>query len=261
MSGSDAHLSFPRETLGAFGAASGDRSPLHCDDDYARNTAFGETIIHGSLSLLAMIARTPLGQDAAPLSVEAVFRQAVLPGRRYVVEAGVREHGWRAELLDEGVSVISSNLRSPVDPPEAHRPPGATPEPMRCEPATPSVSELMDGPSVFFEYRPDAERLLDLARSCSAGGDVSASIAVALGWISYVPGMELPGRDSMCRRVDLTVQGPLGGDGVLTSEARVQMFDERTDLLRVSGALFQGDRSVAECTLLVHWRRTPEGPV
>jgi len=70
--------------------------------------------------------------------------------------------------------------------------------------------------------------------------------------------MELPGRDSMCRRVDLRIHraGSLAPD--LTYEARVEGFDDRTNMLRVAGILFQDDTAVASCSLGVHWRRGPQ---
>ena len=84
---------------------------------------------------------------------------------------------------------------------------------------------------------------------------MSPAVAAAFGWISYLAGMELPGRDSMCRRIDVTVLDGANVDETFTFDARVEMFDERTNLLRVSGSLFQAERPVAECTLGVHWRR------
>lgn len=257
MTAEPLRVSFPHETLAQFGEASGDRSPLHCDESYASRTPFGQAIIHGSLTLLAMVARTPLAAGSNPLALDAVYRQAVLPDRPYTIEMRSAEGGWKIELRDGDASFLTATLRA-ADPPAPAARPDRVPGPMAQESATPSAEELAGAPSAFSEYRPDIEGLMSLAHTYSGGGEVSPALAAALGWISYVPGMELPGRHSMCRRVKLRVEG--GGEAAesLASASRVEMFDDRTALMRVSGALFRDGAALAESTLGIHWRRNPE---
>lgn len=60
FAGASRHIS--EDDVLAFAALTGDKHPIHYDDDYAKATRFGRPIVHG----LHLIALTALG--AAPLS-------------------------------------------------------------------------------------------------------------------------------------------------------------------------------------------------
>lgn len=49
------------ELVAAFGAVSGDHNPLHFDDEFARQTPFGQRIAHGMLA--AALISAVLGND------------------------------------------------------------------------------------------------------------------------------------------------------------------------------------------------------
>jgi 3-hydroxybutyryl-CoA dehydratase len=59
----------------AFAALTGDKHPIHYDDDYARATRFGQPIVHG----LHLMALTALG--AAPLSEQLKDSMVALLGQ------------------------------------------------------------------------------------------------------------------------------------------------------------------------------------
>ena len=44
------NISFTQEQVNAFAEISGDKNSIHIDPEYAKNTVFGRTIIHGFLS-------------------------------------------------------------------------------------------------------------------------------------------------------------------------------------------------------------------
>jgi acyl dehydratase len=60
FAGASRHIT--QEDVLAFAALTGDKHPIHYDDDYAKTTQFGRPIVHG----LHLMALTALG--AAPLS-------------------------------------------------------------------------------------------------------------------------------------------------------------------------------------------------
>ena len=74
-----------RSDIDAFTRLSGDRTALHCDDDYARTTPFGAVVAHG---VLALAVGTGLAYDTgifhgtvlAVRSMEISFERPVFPG-------------------------------------------------------------------------------------------------------------------------------------------------------------------------------------
>jgi acyl dehydratase len=74
-----------RSDIDAFTRLSGDRTALHCDDDYARTTPFGAVVAHGVLVLavgtgLAYDTGIFLGTVLAVRSMELSFERPVFPG-------------------------------------------------------------------------------------------------------------------------------------------------------------------------------------
>src|ERR1051325_9534817 len=71
------------QMLEHFGAASGDRNPIHFDDAYARTTPFGGRIAHGLLtaSFVSTVLGTQLpGPGTIYLTQSLTFRAPVRPG-------------------------------------------------------------------------------------------------------------------------------------------------------------------------------------
>ncbi len=76
--------------LEMFGRVTGDRNPVHFDDDYARDTMFGGRIVHGMLTaslISAVIGEQLPGHGAVYLKQALRFLAPVRPGD--VVEATV----------------------------------------------------------------------------------------------------------------------------------------------------------------------------
>lgn len=82
------------EDIERFGALSGDRNPIHFDDDYAAGTRFKGRIAHGMLSaaLLSTLFGMHLpGIGAVYLSQTLKFRAPVRPGDTLAISGTVRE--------------------------------------------------------------------------------------------------------------------------------------------------------------------------
>jgi acyl dehydratase len=77
-----------------FTALSGDRNPLHYDDDAARRSRFGEIIVQGGVTtglLNAVVAEDLPGPGSVFLKVDWSFRAPVRPGDDITAEVEVLE--------------------------------------------------------------------------------------------------------------------------------------------------------------------------
>lgn len=89
----------------AFAVASGDRNPLHFDDEHANETVFKGRIAHGILTaslISAVIGEQLPGHGAIYLSQSLRFRAPVRPGDQVDVLCTVKEviHEKRRIVLD-----------------------------------------------------------------------------------------------------------------------------------------------------------------
>src|SRR5919206_1533273 len=76
-----------REEIAAYADASGDRNPLHLDDEAARASGFPGVIAHGmyTMGLVASAITAWLGDAGALRRMKVSFRAPVAPGDRIVV--------------------------------------------------------------------------------------------------------------------------------------------------------------------------------
>jgi acyl dehydratase len=98
-----------REDVRAYAEASGDRNPLHLDDDVARSVGFDGVIAHGMFTMghLATAIAGWVGQDAFVRRIRVQFRTPVSMGETIVARARVRsvDAVARAVALEAWVSV------------------------------------------------------------------------------------------------------------------------------------------------------------
>lgn len=81
-----------KEMVEVFAEISGDINPLHLDDDYAKNTIFGERIAHGILVsglISAVIANKLPGEGAIYLSQSLKFIKPVKLNDEIIAEVEV----------------------------------------------------------------------------------------------------------------------------------------------------------------------------
>jgi acyl dehydratase len=97
-----------REDVHAYARASGDRNPLHLDDDVARAAGFDGIIAHGMFTM-AHLATAIEGwaRGAFVRRIRVQFRSPVSIGERIVARARVRsvDASSRSVVLDAWVSV------------------------------------------------------------------------------------------------------------------------------------------------------------
>lgn len=78
----------------AFADATGDRNPLHLDEEFAKQTRFGQRIAHGMLSaslISAVIASEMPGQGSIYLGQTLQFVAPVFPGDTVTARVTVSE--------------------------------------------------------------------------------------------------------------------------------------------------------------------------
>jgi acyl dehydratase len=93
-------VTFTRKQIAAYAAASGDRNPIHLDDEFARSVGLPGIIAHGMLQmgLLANVAVAAAGGDPRRVRRLAVrFAGMVLPGDE-IAFGGERSDDGRLEL-------------------------------------------------------------------------------------------------------------------------------------------------------------------
>lgn len=77
-----------------FAEVSGDRNPLHMDEDYARQTAFGQRIAHGALTasyISGILGNNLPGPGAIFTGLSMRFRRPVFIGSEVTVRVEITE--------------------------------------------------------------------------------------------------------------------------------------------------------------------------
>jgi acyl dehydratase len=103
-----------------FTELTGDRNPLHYDEDFAAGTRFGGLVVQGGVTsglLNAVVAEDLPGPGSVFLHVDWSFRAPVRPGDRITAEVGVLEVRQDKPITrlrttitnDQGVVVLDGN--------------------------------------------------------------------------------------------------------------------------------------------------------
>ncbi|MEM9938438.1 MAG: MaoC family dehydratase [Pseudomonadota bacterium] len=92
-----------------FAQVSGDRNPLHMDDDYAKTTPFGQRIAHGALTasyISGILGNNLPGPGAVFVGLSMRFRRPVYIGSEVLVRVEVTEMQPRGNRVTLKVSCI-----------------------------------------------------------------------------------------------------------------------------------------------------------
>ncbi|MFM8285231.1 MAG: SDR family NAD(P)-dependent oxidoreductase, partial [Planctomycetaceae bacterium] len=261
---------FTQNDLERFARWSSDCNPLHVDPVAARQTVFGQNVVHGILSVLRSLAAVP-GTRAEGNSglrlLEVDFLGAVLAGTSVEVTSQERDGGVQAsvtaagtkesllEMVGEygarelgGDSSREWALRyHETTPPEAIR---------RTSPVERRLGDLIAGTElggVWHAPEPPAEFL---------SASVGPLAARVLGLCSYLIGMEIPGLRSLFTRLRLEFapEGPEGADrdSPLIYRLRVNRFERQVRILDLDlEVASRSGRILSRGTLQAYVRFTP----
>ena len=87
-------FSFSQDQVNLFAELSGDKNPLHIDQQYAAESSFGKTIVHGVLTISVfsqIIGMEFPGAGTIYLGQELQFKRPVFVGEEYRAELEVIE--------------------------------------------------------------------------------------------------------------------------------------------------------------------------
>ncbi len=232
-------LRFSEDDLLAFADASGDWNPLHIDADFARGTPFGRCVVHGSLLTLGALGCLPNDVLTEVRGLELTFGGAVLVGEPVTAETRYSDkaNAWEVRLSGRGKLLTRVVARPGVLPGVDSRPSDPiSRRPMRVEPFAP---ELADEPAVGDQVEGaygSKPAFAEIARHRNAGA-LDPALVEALGWASYIVGMEVPGLHGVFAAAKLSLLERDPKDGAGGYSLRAREHDPRTERLVADGRL------------------------
>jgi FkbH-like protein len=245
-SGPEPTVSFSRDDVLRFAEWSSDRNPLHVDAAYARDTHFGQQVVHGVLTVLTAL-KDGGGRGGVVRELDIEFRNAVVLNTPYRARLDADGEGLRATLSngEQPVLVVLGSGRNATVPPDLDLSwiapaSGAA----RTTPIARSVADLLEGATVIGAYT--APPLADL----TAGSALSATAVRVLGLCSYVTGMEVPGLKSLFTRLTVALHADAGPGDALLYRARTTRFDQNFRLLDTDLVVTTADGTLVATALL-----------
>lgn len=91
------------DTVADFARVSGDYNPLHMSDEFARNTSFGQRVVHGMLvgSFFSRLVGEHLpGKHALFVSQELLFKNPVFIGDEVLVQGAITKKHDSLHLIE-----------------------------------------------------------------------------------------------------------------------------------------------------------------
>ncbi|MCM3338075.1 SDR family NAD(P)-dependent oxidoreductase [Paenibacillus sp. MER TA 81-3] len=249
-------IRFTMDDLDEFARASHDWSPLHADAAYAYRTPYGARIVYGVLEQLICLSALPDREGYTLSSVTAEFIHPMFVELDYVIEtlsASMQESQFR--IYDgERIAVKGRAFFRPGAPIEPNRL-DALPN-VRQVPVELSAADLHKGRRVNGEYWPvqkSLEAWMERLKLRAKG--VGAAQTAALMWQTYLAGMVLPGRHSLCSKLTTHFQEQaVVSDAAIDYDAEVIGYDDRFSKMRARASLQSHGVMVAESELHVFLR-------
>lgn len=246
-------ISFTEEDVVLFSEASGDRSPLHFNHDYARRTPYGQPVVFGCLGAIACLGHVRLPAGWSATSLEAEFWGPMFLGVIYRVETSDKDGKWRARLFDGSVLVVSvtvatersqrSEMLEEIAVASAFE---------RTDAAVRQAEDVVPGFEISGRYACNTAALTRLA---ARWGGVDRLLATLLCWSSYLVGMELPGESALFSKIVLHLKGTDPFPRTMVYCASVVSVDSRFGQVVIDVSLLNGGSAVASgqcCSFLRH---------
>jgi NAD(P)-dependent dehydrogenase (short-subunit alcohol dehydrogenase family)/acyl dehydratase len=241
---------FTTDDLDWFASASHDANPLHVDEAFARHTAYGHRVVHGVLGALTGLGHIPPRPDQRVCEMTLDFRQPLYVGVDYSVDvetaednAAVAIHdGSRLQLRAKARFVRSarSGVPNKID---------VVAPTVRTEAADRTLNDVHESMTVEGRYAPAWPATIELLRGLHLDerGIGTGEIATLL-LLSYVVGMELPGRRALFSRARIRFsETEAPNPAVFHFGAELVKVDERVNFTASKVLVSAGERVIAEC--------------
>lgn len=226
-----------------FAEASGDRNPLHVDEEFARATPYGRPIAHGALVTVAALGGVDVEVVRRIVGLQLQFKHPVYPGESYSASVEqVDETKTRVRVADAGkVSATLTLTHDPESAPLEQSVAGGAAPPAAAAPRSWTIEELAaDAVEFRLPYSCDLRALSELASDVGSPGLPPA----LLGWLagaSYTVGMVAPGTDAVFAGARITRADGEPADDELAG--RVTAVDDRTGLVAIDAGVSCGGAS------------------
>jgi NAD(P)-dependent dehydrogenase (short-subunit alcohol dehydrogenase family) len=207
------------------------------DEDFARRTPYGRTIVHGALTVIAALAAVPGDQLRTTGGLKVGFTRPVLADVTYRVS--VPSGGAAPVVVREGdMTVLTIGLEpgkpfaSVVQPVDQALPP---------VPDASAFSERAVGQQLSGDYA--LVSLADLRALADRLGatEVPDALLGALAWSSWFVGMRIPGRDALLSRLRLRAVATAYAEPDARYLATITSADPRTGAIVVAASCTGAD--------------------
>src|SRR5271165_582648 len=236
-----AYFSFTEQDLAVFSEASGDRNPLHLNQEYARRTPYGQPVVFGCLGALAGLGqiRLPVGWRAT--SLEAEFLRPMFVGVKYRIETSEKNGKWEARLFDGSTpAVLVTVIGKVFSGNQAREEVAAASAFERGEAAARRQEDIVAGLKASGVYAWSAAAVDALSARWGVGDRL---LATALCFGSYLVGMELPGESALFFRLALRFEGTVRFPA--TMDYRASIAYSGFGQVKLDVSLFTGASTIA----------------
>ncbi|MGW8066607.1 SDR family NAD(P)-dependent oxidoreductase [Streptomyces ziwulingensis] len=244
-----------------FRQASADDNPLHVDADYARRTAFGAPVVYGVLgTLLALSGLTPRpGRD--PVRISARFHAPVYADQDYTPEIAEDTAERATVRLRDGSRTLLEVTAEFGEGPAARQEAPDGEATRRAEPRDAGLTDFAPGMPLAEGYAPRWDSVARLADELGLPQRGLGPVPVGvLAWISYLVGMEAPGRAALLSDFEAEFR-PADHAGPFTARAEVTDVEQRFRMLRLTGTAEAPGLRASVTVRAFHRAEVPAGDV
>lgn len=248
------------DAVNRFAAASGDFSPLHMSESYARTTPFGKRVAHGACAALACCGYFTPPPGCSPSALRAVFYNPLFPDLDYDLDlAEMSPQRARAGVMDGSTRVMEVVVEYTHGVPAVAALPDAPVAPRSLARAV-NEEDLAGAWTAGGAYSPGAADYLALLDALGiqrlAWGD---ALPISLMAASFLTGMELPGERALFFRLQAEfLQGPVELPCMVRQE--LISYDRRWGMVK-SGFRLSGGGRVWCSGGMQAFLRPPRSPV
>ena len=230
-------MKFSTSDLEGFAEWSGDRNPLHLDQEFAGQTSFGHPITHGILAVIEAFRQGGEHSKESVENFEVEFQGAVSPDVLYDVQSSFGQDQLSLSVRD-GLRIVLKakanygNGETPSPVPDfswaldLEETAGLSSHQKRFFPAIRTVSDLQKGLELTGVYATDSP-----PTSYVEGSSLKLLELRVLGLCSYLVGMEVPGQKSLFTRLRLSFNQVKDDSSRLIYQLRTLRFDKEFRIL------------------------------